>query len=128
MAAWIPDSPQVPSTHDQFSKSAKQPCLFSLKTFFHAFRAPVAQPATIKPRTVRLEFAIMPHPDFIVFQPLLHGIQIKIPLGQKSFRRATSKEPIIYIPRLNFQLFGDFIPSHISIQSLPETKEFGNSP
>ena len=82
----------------------------------------------IKPGAVRFEFPIVPHPDFIFFQPLLHGIQIEIPLGQKSFRRAPSKEPIIHIPRLNFQLFGDFIPSHISIQSLLETKEYQNFP
>jgi hypothetical protein len=82
----------------------------------------------IKPGTVRLEFAIVPYSYFIVFQPLLHGIQIEIPLGQKPFRRAPSKEPIIHVPRLNFQLFGDFIPSHISIRSLPETKENENFP
>jgi hypothetical protein len=82
----------------------------------------------IKPGAVRLEFAIMSYSDFIVFQPLLHGVQIEIPLGQKSFCRAPSKEPIIHVPRLNFQLFGDFIPSHISIRSLPETKEYENFP
>jgi hypothetical protein len=82
----------------------------------------------IKPGPVRFEFAIVPHPYFIVFQPPLHGIQVEIPLGQKSFRRAPSKEPIIHIPRLDFQLSGDFIPSHISIQSLPETKNIKISP
>jgi hypothetical protein len=76
----------------------------------------------IKTRAVRFALAIVPHPDFILFQPLLNGIQVEIPLGQKSFRRAPSKEPIIHIPRLDSQLSGDFIPSHISIQSLPETK------
>ena len=82
MAAWIPDPPEVPPTHDQFPQRAKQPCLLSLETFFHAFRATPAQPATINPGGGRFELIIMFHPDFIVFQPLLHGMQVEIPLRQ----------------------------------------------
>jgi len=115
MAAWIPDPPEVPTTHDQLSQRAEQPCLFSLEPLFHAFRAPPAQPPAIKPRGGRLDFAIAFHLDFIVSQPLLHGVQIEIPLGQQSFRRAPSKEPIIHIPRFNLQLFRDFIPGHALI-------------
>lgn len=50
--------------------------------------------------------------DLVFFQPSLYGVKIKEPLGKQFLRRASLQEPIIHIPGLNFQFFGDFIPSH----------------
>ena len=50
--------------------------------------------------------------DLVFFQPSLYGVKIKEPLGEQFLRRASLQEPIIHIPRLNIQFFGDFIPGH----------------
>jgi len=50
--------------------------------------------------------------DLVFFQPSLYGVKIKEPLGEQFLRRASLQEPIIHIPGLNIQFFGDSIPSH----------------
>ena len=50
--------------------------------------------------------------DLVFFQPSPYGINIEDPPGEQFLRRASLQEPIIHIPGLNFQLFGDFIPGH----------------
>jgi hypothetical protein len=112
MAAGITHPSPIPSPHDEFSQSAEESRPFSQETFFHAFGAAPVQPAIFRFKFFGGRFDRVLDFDLIFFQPSLHGIKIKDPLGEQFLRRASLQEPIIHIPGLNFQFFRDFIPSH----------------
>jgi hypothetical protein len=112
MAAGITHPPPIPSPHDEFSQSAEESRPFSQETFFHAFGAAPVQPAIIRFKFLGGRFDRVLDFDLIFFQPSLHRIKIKDPLGEQFLRRASLQEPIIHIPGLNLQFCGDFIPGH----------------
>jgi hypothetical protein len=114
MAAGITHPSPIPSPHDEFSQSAEESRPFSQETFFLAFGAAPVQPAIIRFKFLGGRFDRVLDFDLIFFQPSLHGIKVKNPLGEQFLRRASLQEPIIHIPRLNLQFLGDFIPSHFS--------------
>jgi hypothetical protein len=112
MAAGITHPSPIPSPHDEFSQSAEESRPFSQETFFLAFGAAPVQPAIIRFKFLGGRFDRVLDFDLIFFQPSLHGIKVKDPLGEQFLRRASLQEPIIHIPGLDFQFFGDLIPGH----------------